>query len=151
IRGTFDAVAIIDVLYKIPEAEWDALLARVASHLAPGGLLLIKEQDPTARVKNSWNRAQEWLVSLPRLPLRQSFTHQAPPAAPSPSLSPTNPRAPPPPASSAPASRTRGLGGSTSSIRIRTCCTSRSGNPEPKAQDLWWRRAKRATLWRAGL
>jgi len=30
IRGTFDAVAVIDVLYKIPIGEWDALLARAA-------------------------------------------------------------------------------------------------------------------------
>lgn len=78
IRGTFDAVAIIDVLYKIPEPEWDALLARVLARLAPGGLLLIKEQDPTARVKNSWNRLQEWLVSLAGLTLGESFSYETP-------------------------------------------------------------------------
>ena len=78
IRGSFDAVAIIDVLYKIPSTEWDALLARVAARLKPGGRLIIKEQDPTAKVKNSWNRAQEWLVSLVGLTLGESFAYEAP-------------------------------------------------------------------------
>lgn len=59
IRGTFDVVAILDVLYAIPIAEWDPLLARVAQRLAPGGTLLIKEMDPSARLKNAWNRTQE--------------------------------------------------------------------------------------------
>src|SRR5256885_13157775 len=31
VRGRFDAVVIVDVLYKIPIAEWDALLARCAA------------------------------------------------------------------------------------------------------------------------
>ena len=44
LRGTFDAVVIIDVLYKIPAEEWDALFARVAARLKPGGLLIVKEQ-----------------------------------------------------------------------------------------------------------
>jgi SAM-dependent methyltransferase len=78
IRGTFDAVAIVDVLYKIPLGEWDALLARARARLRPGGTLLIKEQDPTARVKNSWNRAQEWLVSRVKLTLGESFSYEAP-------------------------------------------------------------------------
>lgn len=78
IRGTFGAVAIIDVLYKIPEPEWDALLARVLARLQPGGVLLIKEQDPTARVKSSWNRVQEWLVSLAGLTLGESFSYESP-------------------------------------------------------------------------
>lgn len=59
IRGTFDLVAILDVLYAIPIAEWDALLARVFQRIAPGGTLLIKEMDPSARFKNAWNRMQE--------------------------------------------------------------------------------------------
>lgn len=59
IRGTFDLVAILDVLYAIPIAEWDNLLARVLQRLNPGGTLLIKEMDPSARLKNTWNRTQE--------------------------------------------------------------------------------------------
>jgi SAM-dependent methyltransferase len=78
VRGTFDAVAIIDVLYKIPTAEWDTLFARVAERLRPGGLLIIKEHDPTAQLKNGWNRAQERLVSLAGLTLGESFSYETP-------------------------------------------------------------------------
>jgi len=78
IRGTFDVVTIIDVLYKIPADQWDSLLARIATRLRDGGLLIIKEQDPTARLKNSWNRAQEWLVSLAGLTLGESFSYETP-------------------------------------------------------------------------
>ena len=62
VRGRFDAITIIDVLYKIPIAEWDALFARCVARLEPGGVLVIKEHDPTARLKNRWNRVQEWLA-----------------------------------------------------------------------------------------
>jgi len=78
IGGTFDTVVVVDVLYKIPLARWDAMLARLAERLRPDGLLLVKEQDPTARVKNSWNRAQEWLASRLRLTLGESFSYEAP-------------------------------------------------------------------------
>jgi hypothetical protein len=76
IRGTFDVVSVIDVLYKIPIAEWDAVLARLAART--GSLLLIKEHDPTARVKHGWNRLQEWLVSKVGLTLGQSFSYEPP-------------------------------------------------------------------------
>src|SRR5258705_2750298 len=46
ITGTFDAISIIDVLYKIPIDDWDALLLRCRARLAIGGALIIKEQDP---------------------------------------------------------------------------------------------------------
>jgi hypothetical protein len=75
IRGSFDAVSIIDVLYKIPLSEWDALLARID---AP--LLIVKEQDPTARIKNAWNRAQERLASALGLTLGASFSYEPPEA-----------------------------------------------------------------------
>ena len=78
VRGAFDVVAIVDVLYKIPLAEWDALLARIAARLKPGGLLIVKEQDPTARIKNAWNRIQERLASALRLTLGESFSYEAP-------------------------------------------------------------------------
>ena len=61
IRGHYDAVVLVDVLYAIPREEWDAILARLVARLEPGGTLLIKEQDPAARLKNGWNRIQEWL------------------------------------------------------------------------------------------
>jgi hypothetical protein len=74
IRGTFDVVAILDVLYAIPIAQWDALLIRMRDRLAPGGTLLIKEMDPSARLKNSWNRAQEWIsMRFLRITMAETF------------------------------------------------------------------------------
>lgn len=78
VRGTFDVVAVIDVLYKVPIAEWDAMLARVAARVRPGGLLIVKEQDPTARVKNAWNRVQERLATALHLTLGEAFSYEAP-------------------------------------------------------------------------
>src|SRR6266849_9269991 len=78
IRGTFDAVAIIDVLYKMPFADWDPFLDRVRQRLRPGGTLLIKEHDPTARVNHSWNRLQERLATALHLTLGESFSYEAP-------------------------------------------------------------------------
>jgi hypothetical protein len=75
IRGAFDVVVLVDVLYKIPIAEWDALLDRIDAKT-----LIIKEQDPTARVKHSWNRAQEWLATTLRLTLGEAFEYEAPDA-----------------------------------------------------------------------
>jgi len=78
IRGSFDVITIIDVLYKIPTSEWDALLARIASRLNPGGTLIIKEMDPTERLKNRWNRLQERAASALGLTLGESFSYEAP-------------------------------------------------------------------------
>jgi len=78
VRGSFDVISIIDVLYKIPTSEWDALLARAASRLKPGGTLIIKEMDPTERLKNRWNRTQERLASLLGLTLGESFSYEPP-------------------------------------------------------------------------
>jgi SAM-dependent methyltransferase len=79
ITGTFDAITIIDVLYKIPLDQWDALLLRCRSRLRAGGILIIKEQDPTARIKNGWNAIQERFASAMGLTLGESFTYEAPP------------------------------------------------------------------------
>ncbi len=78
IRGTFDVIALNDVLYKIPIAEWDALLDRLKRRLAPGGTLLIKEHDPTARVKQAWNQMQERIASALHLTLGESFSYETP-------------------------------------------------------------------------
>ncbi|MDQ6801314.1 MAG: class I SAM-dependent methyltransferase [Acidobacteriota bacterium] len=78
IRGTFDAIAIIDVLYKMPINDWDPFLDRVKLRLKPGGTLLIKEHDPTARVKHSWNRLQERLATALHLTLGESFSYETP-------------------------------------------------------------------------
>ena len=77
VRGTFDCIAIIDVLYTIPLAEWDGLLDRAAARIPAGGTLLIKEQDPEARVKNLWNRAQEWFAQkVLRVTLANAFSYE---------------------------------------------------------------------------
>ena len=78
ISGTFDAISIIDVLYKIPIGEWDALLSRCLARLAPSGLLIVKEQDPTARFKNGWNAIQERIATALHLTLGESFTYESP-------------------------------------------------------------------------
>jgi 2-polyprenyl-3-methyl-5-hydroxy-6-metoxy-1,4-benzoquinol methylase len=78
IAGTFDAITIIDVLYKIPLDQWDALLLRCLSRLRAGGILIIKEQDPTARLKNAWNAIQERAASALGLTLGEAFTYEAP-------------------------------------------------------------------------
>jgi len=78
IRGTFDAVSIIDVLYKIPIAEWDSLLDHVRERLKKGGTLIIKEHDPTAKVKQAFNLIQERLASAGGLTLGQSFSYETP-------------------------------------------------------------------------
>jgi SAM-dependent methyltransferase len=49
---------LIDVLYHLTPAEQDALLARLASALEPGGALLIREADAGA----SWRYGLTWLA-----------------------------------------------------------------------------------------
>ncbi|MEA2238984.1 MAG: hypothetical protein QOC81_3708 [Thermoanaerobaculia bacterium] len=80
VGGTFEAISIIDVLYKIPITEWDALLLRCRERLGDGGLLIIKEQDPTARVKNAWNALQERVATALGLTLGEAFTYESPAA-----------------------------------------------------------------------
>jgi 2-polyprenyl-3-methyl-5-hydroxy-6-metoxy-1,4-benzoquinol methylase len=62
VRGRFDVVAIVDVLYAIPLAAWDDILRRALERLTPGGVLLVKEMDPAATLKNRWNAVQEFLT-----------------------------------------------------------------------------------------
>ena len=59
VRGTFDAVVLCDVLYRVPLAERDRLLPRLAARLAPGGTLVIKDIDPGRPLKHAWNTLQE--------------------------------------------------------------------------------------------
>jgi SAM-dependent methyltransferase len=78
ISGRFDAISIIDVLYKIPIDEWDPLLTRCRERLAEGGVLIVKEQDPTARFKNGWNTIQERVATALHLTLGESFSYESP-------------------------------------------------------------------------
>lgn len=61
IRGTFDAVAICDVAYRLPLDVQRALFARVLDRLRPGGVFVLKEMDSGHRWKMKWARFQEWL------------------------------------------------------------------------------------------
>jgi len=76
VAGTFDAVTVIDVLYKVTLEEWDALFGRIREHLAPGGTLLLKELDPEHRWKNAWNRVQEHAANALDLTLGRSFSYE---------------------------------------------------------------------------
>lgn len=80
IRGTFDVVAILDVLYAIPIAQWDALLTRCFDRVAPGGTLLIKEMDPAARLKNAWNVTQERIsMGVLKITKAETFNYESVP------------------------------------------------------------------------
>lgn len=57
--GAFDAVVLVDVLYLLGTAPARALLADLATALAPGGSLLVKEIDLRPRWKYQLARLQE--------------------------------------------------------------------------------------------
>ncbi len=77
IRGRFDAVALCDVLYRVPAAERDPLLARLFDRLRPGGLLMLKEIDPDRRLKFFWNVAQEFVaIRVLRLTLGSGLVYE---------------------------------------------------------------------------
>jgi SAM-dependent methyltransferase len=68
VDAPFDAVVLCDVLYRVPGAERDHLLARLRDRLKPGGVLLLKDVDPSRRLKHRWNLLQE-AVAIRRLGL----------------------------------------------------------------------------------
>ncbi len=76
IAGAFDAVVVIDVLYKIPIGRWDELFTRIHRRLVAGGTLVLKELDPERRLKNAWNRAQEHAANALDLTLGRSFSYE---------------------------------------------------------------------------
>lgn len=76
VGGTFDAVTILDVLYRIPLAGWDPLLALAFERLRPGGVFLLKEIDPEHRLKGAWNRAQEKVADLLGMTLGEAFSYE---------------------------------------------------------------------------
>jgi 2-polyprenyl-3-methyl-5-hydroxy-6-metoxy-1,4-benzoquinol methylase len=59
--GPWDPVCIVDVLYLIDRAGEQGLLATAAEHLAPGGVLVVKEMATTPRWKFRWMALQERL------------------------------------------------------------------------------------------
>jgi SAM-dependent methyltransferase len=76
LAGSFEAVTILDVLYRIPLAGWDPLLRIAYERLAPGGVLLLKEINPEHRGKALWNRAQEKVADLLGMTLGDAFTYE---------------------------------------------------------------------------
>jgi SAM-dependent methyltransferase len=77
VRGPFDVVALLDVFYRFPKAEWDPLLAGIAARLAPGGVLLLKDLDPGKRWKQGWNRAQETISDRIGLTYGEAFSYES--------------------------------------------------------------------------
>ena len=78
VRGKFDVVAIVDVLYAIPLAAWDEILTRAYERLTPGGVLLVKEMDPAATLKNRWNAFQEFLsMRLLGITMAETFNYES--------------------------------------------------------------------------
>ncbi len=76
VGGTFDAVTLLDVLYRIPLAGWDPILQTAFDRLRPGGVLLVKEIDPAHRLKGAWNRAQEKIADLLGMTLGDAFSYE---------------------------------------------------------------------------
>ena len=76
VAGTFGAVSLFDVLYRIPLAGWDPLLRHAFDRLEPGGVLLLKEIDPEHRAKALWNRVQEKTADLLGMTLGDAFSYE---------------------------------------------------------------------------
>lgn len=79
-EGDFDAIVIADVLYLLPDGARLALLDACTGHLAPGGVLVVKETDRRPRWKGALTVAQE-LVSTRVLRITEGEeVHFAPPS-----------------------------------------------------------------------
>jgi 2-polyprenyl-3-methyl-5-hydroxy-6-metoxy-1,4-benzoquinol methylase len=61
-EGRWDAICAVDVLYLLPRDDQRALIAQLASRLADGGVLIVKEMDVFPKFKAAWMRAQERLM-----------------------------------------------------------------------------------------
>jgi len=62
IRGEFDAIVIYDVIYRLPPEERERLFRRVYDRVRPGGIFILKDLDPSHRLKWQWNRFQETMM-----------------------------------------------------------------------------------------
>jgi 2-polyprenyl-3-methyl-5-hydroxy-6-metoxy-1,4-benzoquinol methylase len=61
-----DVVAILDVLHYLPHADQDSVLARCASALAPGGVLLLRIGDADAGARAVVTRLSDQAITLVR-------------------------------------------------------------------------------------
>ena len=77
IRGTFDVVVLYDVLYRIPPSQRDALFARIHERVKPGGAFILKDIDPSRRVKFRWNLLQERIADILGLSHGEQFTNDS--------------------------------------------------------------------------
>jgi SAM-dependent methyltransferase len=78
VKGTFDAVTMLDVLYRFPLGEWEALFRSIHERLTPGGVFLIKELDPGHRWKAFWNRTQERISDRIGLTIGTAWSYEPP-------------------------------------------------------------------------
>lgn len=74
---TAEAVLLLDVLHYLPADSQETLLARIATALAPGGVLLIRDADAAAGWRFTATRLQERLSSLARRDFRQRFHYRS--------------------------------------------------------------------------
>ena len=72
-----DAILLLDVLHYLPAEAQEALLARIAAALAPGGVLLIRDADAAAGWRFTATRLQERLSALARRDFRQRFHYRS--------------------------------------------------------------------------
>ncbi|MFL6193888.1 MAG: DUF2062 domain-containing protein [Thermoanaerobaculia bacterium] len=72
-----DAILLLDVLHYLPAEDQEALLARVARALAPGGVLLIRDADAAACWRFTATRVQERFSALLRRDWRQRFHYRS--------------------------------------------------------------------------
>ena len=62
IRGQFDVIVVYDVRYRLPPEERDARFKRIYDRVKPGGTFVLKDLDPSNRLKWAWNRFQEAMM-----------------------------------------------------------------------------------------
>ena len=73
IRGTFDVVVLYDVLYRVPSADRLAFFERIHQRVKPGGFFVLKDIDPSQRLKYHWNKLQETVADKIGLSLGAQF------------------------------------------------------------------------------
>jgi 2-polyprenyl-3-methyl-5-hydroxy-6-metoxy-1,4-benzoquinol methylase len=60
--GRWDVICLVDVLYLLSPQARQGLLGGLMTHLAPGGVLIVKEMDSRPLLKAAWMRLQEQVM-----------------------------------------------------------------------------------------